>query len=138
GEARATRDELCAAGVFRQERVAHRGEIELAGPVLGMGDVGVGDDGVLAHDVHPAHSALRFHDFGHHEALPEREGLLRYAPRPRVLRPDLRLLDRPIVGVYERDGADVGRTLHVVLAAHRHHRGSATAANAAGAHAIAG
>src|SRR5207247_3070715 len=92
--------------------------------------------GAFALAVTPAHAALRFHDFGHHEALPEREGLLRYAPRPRVLRPDLRLLDRPIVGVYERDGADVGRTLHVVLAAHRHHRGAPTADHAAGEHEV--
>ena len=114
----------------------HREEFQLAEPVLGVGNVGVGDDRVLAHDVHAADPALLLHDLSDHQPLVEREGLRGHPPNLGVVRADRRVFNRPIVGVHERDRAHVGGALHVVLATHRHHRRTPAADHAAGEHEI--
>ncbi len=97
-----------------------------------MRNIGIGHRGILAHDVHAA-DLSRMH--GVHD-LHDREARLRIeraAPQRLELGFRRAIVDALVVGIHHRDQADVGRALHVVLAAQRMQPG-ARAAHLAGEH----
>src|SRR5438128_628429 len=136
GEARAREHDVGVAGGLGEEEILHREALQLSEPVFGVRDVRIGDDGVLAHDVHPADPALLLYNLRHHHPLFQREGLGGDAPGARVLGADPGVLDRAVVGVDERDRAHVGGALDVVLAADRQHRRAPAADHAATEHQV--
>ena len=135
-EARSRQDHVGVARGFGEEEIVDREEFDLLKPVLGMGDIGIGDDRILAHDVHATHAALGLHDFGEHETALERQRFFRYAPGASVARAHARVGDRLIVGIRERDRADIRSALHIILATHREHRGTPAPDHPAGEHQV--
>ena len=73
GEARAGQHDVGVARRFGEEEILHGQELELLEPAFSVGDVRIGDDRVLAHDVHGPDAAFRFDDFRHHQAVLQRQ-----------------------------------------------------------------
>ena len=118
-----------ALGGLVQEEVLDHEELELADGLLGVVQVGLGQQGILADDVHRAGGAGQraLYDLGDDAA-----GAARRPHAPRLLEARQRLRHVvAVAGQVGRDAAGVAAALHVVLAAQRRDAG-ARAAHLAG------
>jgi hypothetical protein len=70
GEGGAGEDHVRITRGLGEEEIMHREKLELAEPRFGVRNVGVRDDGVLAHDVHPMHRTAFLGDLRDLESLP--------------------------------------------------------------------
>ena len=84
GEGRAGQHHVGPAGGLGEEEILHREELQPADPVLGVGDVRVGEHRVLAHDVQAADRAAVLHHLGHHHARARARATPPAPPTPRA------------------------------------------------------
>ena len=120
------KDHVGELGRLGEEDVLHDEELERRKRLADLVDVGVRQEGVLAHHVHPADPAVehRVHDLGDGQAP-----LRIQVAVPHRLEALARLggIDRLVVGIEHRDQPRVGGALHVVLAAQRVKAGAGVA-----------
>src|ERR1041385_336954 len=135
-EARARQHDVDVPRCFREEQVLHRHEFDVLKPLLGVRDVRIGNNGILAHDVHAAHAALGLDDFREHEAALQRHRFRRHAPRRCEPRARACVRHGGIVDIREGDGPHVGGSLYVVMPAYGQHGGTPTSDHAAAEHQI--
>ena len=111
-------DDVCKFGGLCEENVLHDEEVESRQRLPHLVAVRVGNERVLAEDVH---AADRAGEGGLHDLHDGQAGIRveLAAPRGFELRSNFRRGDRLVIGIDHRDEPGIARPLHVVLASQR-------------------